>query len=178
MFVNELKEAFLRLVARESHNLLSLTRKTGVNNSTLNRLNASKASFENIPAKTIERLFPRMVVYFFPEDAPQRNEKRSEIQPNLSAAIREAIRRAGSQLALARSCGLSQGVISDYLYGRHKIENMTIGTFDKLFPDAKVDFFGEGPGMDTDAERMSLEYERRILALERKIFELEKQLDR
>ena len=73
MFVNELKEAFSRLVARESHNLLSLTRKTGVNNSTLNRLNASKASFENIPAKTIERLFPRMVVYFFPEDAPLEN---------------------------------------------------------------------------------------------------------
>ena len=68
-------------------------------------------------------------------------------------------------------------MISDYLYGRHKIENMTIGTFDKLFPNAKVDFFGEGPGMDTDTERMSLEYERRILALERKIFELEKQLD-
>ena len=71
MFVNELKEAFSRLVAREGHNLLAITRKTGVNNSTLNRLNASKASFENIPAKTIERLFPRMVVYFFPEDAPR-----------------------------------------------------------------------------------------------------------
>ena len=73
MFVNELKEAFSRLVARESHNLLAITRKTGVNNSTLNRLNAKKASFENIPAKTIERLFPRMVVYFFPEDAPRGN---------------------------------------------------------------------------------------------------------
>lgn len=77
MFVNELKEAFSRLVTRESNNLLAITRKTGVNNSTLNRLNASKASFENIPAKTIERLFPRMVVYFFPEDAPQGNENSS-----------------------------------------------------------------------------------------------------
>lgn len=99
------------------------------------------------------------------------------IQPKLSDAIREAIRRAGSQLALARNCGVSQGMISDYLYGRHKIENMTIGTFDKLFPDATVDFFGDGGGMNTDAERVSLEYEKRILALERKVFELEKQLD-
>ena len=99
------------------------------------------------------------------------------IQPNLSAAIREAIRRAGSQLALARSCGLSQGVISDYLYGRHKIENMTIGTFDKLFPSAATDFFGEGTDKSMDVERISLEYEKRILALERKIFELEKQLE-
>jgi hypothetical protein len=82
MFVNELKEAFSRLVARESHNLLAITRKTGVNNSTLNRLNASKASFENIPAKTIERLFPRMVVYFFPEDAPQWNDNLSEMRGN------------------------------------------------------------------------------------------------
>ena len=98
------------------------------------------------------------------------------ILPKLSDAIREAIRRAGSQLALARNCGVSQGMVSDYLYGRHKIENMTIGTFDKLFPGAEVNFFGEGT-MNTDAERVSLEYEKRILALERKIFELEKQLD-
>ena len=80
MFVDELKRAFFRLAQKESNNLLALTRKTGVNNSTLNRLNSHKANFENLPAKTIERLFPRMVVYFFPEDAP-RNEG------NVSGAI-------------------------------------------------------------------------------------------
>ena len=98
------------------------------------------------------------------------------IQDKIIDALREAIRRAGSQLALARRCGISQGMVSDYLYGRHKIENMTIGSFDKLFPNAAVDFFGEGPSMNMDVERAALEYEKRILALERQVFELEKKL--
>lgn len=71
MFVDELKEAFQRLLEQGNHNLLALTRKTGVNNSTLNRLNSQKADFENIPARTIQRLFPKMTVYFFPEDRPR-----------------------------------------------------------------------------------------------------------
>lgn len=70
MFVDELKSAFFRLVEKERRNLLSITRITGVNNSTLNRLYSNKAQFENIPAKTIERLFPHITVYFFPEDKP------------------------------------------------------------------------------------------------------------
>ena len=99
------------------------------------------------------------------------------IQHKITEAIREAIRRAGSQLALARQCGISQGMISDYLYGRHKIENMTIGTFDKIFPVAEVDFFDEMPKTSIEAERKNLEYEKKILSLERKVFELEKQID-
>ena len=99
------------------------------------------------------------------------------IQPKLIEAIREAIRRAGSQLALARKCGISQGMISDYLYGRHKIENMTIGTFDKIVPQADLDFFGEIPKTSIECERTNLEYEKKILSLERKVFELEKQID-
>ena len=71
MFVDELKEAFQRLLEHENNNLLALTRKTGVNNSTLNRLNSQKANFKNIPAQTIQRLFPKMTVYFFPEDRPR-----------------------------------------------------------------------------------------------------------
>ena len=70
MFVDELKIAFARLVSQEDHNLLSISRKSGVNNSTVNRLNSKKADFSNIPALTIQRLFPEMRVYFFRTDWP------------------------------------------------------------------------------------------------------------
>ena len=71
MFVDELKSAFARLVSLEEHNLLSISRKSGVNNSTVNRLNSKKADFSNIPALTIQRLFPEMRVYFFRTDYPR-----------------------------------------------------------------------------------------------------------
>lgn len=70
MFVDELKIAFARLVSQQEHNLLSISRKSGVNNSTVNRLNSKKADFSNIPALTIQRLFPEMRVYFFRSDWP------------------------------------------------------------------------------------------------------------
>ncbi|NCB09606.1 MAG: hypothetical protein EOM73_15795 [Bacteroidia bacterium] len=70
MYIDELKAAFYRLIEHEEHNIRSISRLTGVNNSTLNRLNSKKADFENIPAKTVQRLFPEMKVYFFRTDWP------------------------------------------------------------------------------------------------------------
>ena len=84
MFVDELKIAFERLVEKEKNNLLALTRNTGVNNSTVNRLHSQKADFGNLPALTIQRLFPKMKVYFFPEDYP---EKKIVVEGNNSGAI-------------------------------------------------------------------------------------------
>lgn len=65
MFVDELKKAFEERLRQEEHNIRALSRKSGVNNSTVNRLNSKKADFSNIPALTIQRLFPEMRVYFF-----------------------------------------------------------------------------------------------------------------
>ncbi len=70
MFVDELKIAFARLVSQEDHNLLSISRKAGVYNSTVNRLNSNYSDFSIIPALTIQRLFPEMRVYFFRSDWP------------------------------------------------------------------------------------------------------------
>lgn len=70
MFVDELKNAFERLVEKEKNNLLALTRNTGVNNSTVSRLHSRKADFHNLPALTVQRLFPEMKVFFFREDYP------------------------------------------------------------------------------------------------------------
>lgn len=70
MFVDELKNAFEQRLRQEEHNIRALERKTQVNYSTLNRLNSKKADFSNIPALTIQRLFPEMRVYFFRSDWP------------------------------------------------------------------------------------------------------------
>ncbi len=70
MFVDELKIAFERRLAQEDHNIRSLERKTQVNYSTLNRLHSQKAGFGNLPALTVQRLFPEMKVFFFREDYP------------------------------------------------------------------------------------------------------------
>lgn len=56
-------------------------------------------------------------------------------------ALKDACMRAGNQLELARQTGLSQGQISDYICGRRKIRNMTLGTFGKLFPELTISFF-------------------------------------
>ena len=57
------------------------------------------------------------------------------------AALKEACSRAGNQLGLANRSGLSQGQISDYLCGRRKIKNMTLGTLEKIFPELELSFF-------------------------------------
>ena len=64
------KAAYRKLLEREHLNILSLSRSTGVNYATANRLAQPKADFSNIPLSTIERLFPELKVYFFPDEAP------------------------------------------------------------------------------------------------------------
>lgn len=58
-------------------------------------------------------------------------------------ALREAYKRAGTQEALARIAGISQGRIADYLNGRYAISNMTVSTLLRLFPDMIIEFFGK-----------------------------------
>ena len=55
--------------------------------------------------------------------------------------LRKACERAGNQLELAKQSGLSQGQLSDYLCGRRKIRNMTLGTLEKLFPEIRIQFW-------------------------------------
>lgn len=59
----------------------------------------------------------------------------------VETALKEAVKRAGSQLRLAEQSGVSQGNINGFLNGKNKVENMTIGTFFRLFPEIEVNFF-------------------------------------
>ena len=67
------------------------------------------------------------------------------LEDKILQALKEACVRAGSQVELAKSTGLSQGQISDYLCGRRKIKNMTAGTIEKIFPLIEVKFFPDTP---------------------------------
>lgn len=57
-------------------------------------------------------------------------------------ALQEAYRRAGTQSALAKMAGVSQGRIADYLNMRCSVGNMTVKTLLQLFPEIVIDFFG------------------------------------
>ena len=67
-------------------------------------------------------------------------------EADVLAALQEAYRRAGTQSALAKCAGISQGRVADYLNGRYSVGNMSVSTLFKLFPEIRIDFFGESRG--------------------------------
>ena len=74
----------------------------------------------------------------------KKNVKRAKkmTENDIITALKEAIKRAGTQTALAQRVGLSQGTISDYLNGRCSVGTMTVTTMLRIFPDMVIDFFG------------------------------------
>ncbi len=64
--------------------------------------------------------------------------------------LKEACKRAGNQLELAKSAKMSQGQLSDYLCGRRKIKNMTLGTLEKLFPEMRLQLWQDTPDANVD----------------------------
>ena len=67
-------------------------------------------------------------------------------------ALRQAVRRAGSQRALAESARMTQSRISDYLNGRFRIGNITLNTLCRLFPGMRIRFFSPEKGACVDME--------------------------
>lgn len=53
-------------------------------------------------------------------------------------ALQKMCRKAGSQLALSQMTGTSHTAINNILNERSQIENVTIGTMRRLFPDMQV----------------------------------------
>ena len=50
------------------------------------------------------------------------------LKENFLIALREAVARSGSQKELAKSAGMTQSRISDYLTQRYDFDNITVGT--------------------------------------------------
>lgn len=63
------------------------------------------------------------------------------MQGKIIQAIKKNCEIHGGQVAYSKSSGVSQGQISDYICGRRKIENMPLGTLQKLFPEVEINFF-------------------------------------
>jgi len=56
-------------------------------------------------------------------------------------AIQKIIQKVGSLNRLAKSAGCSASVIHNVISGKSKVDNITIGTLHKLFPDFDIVFF-------------------------------------
>ena len=84
-------------------------------------------------------------------------------QEDFKKSLENAVKKAGSQTALAAARGMTQSQISDYLRGRFFIENITIGALYKLFPDAKIDL-----NVDREieqAEPLAISLEEQLISL-------------
>ena len=86
-------------------------------------------------------------------------------------ALREAIRRAGSQTELAKMSGMQQSRISDYLSERYDFDNITVGTLRKIFPELEIQYFSVHPiqekGMEQEIEKMVVEHFRHLSSSEK-----------
>ncbi len=95
----------------------------------------------------------------------------TEVQKLFLTALREAIRRAGSQTALAREAGMQQSRISDYLSERYDFNNITMGTLHRIFPELQIAYFrSAAPGeanMEEALEKQVLKHFRSLSAAEK-----------
>lgn len=70
------------------------------------------------------------------------------MQGKIIQAIKKNCEIHGGQVAYSKSSGVSQGQISDYICGRRKIDNMPLGTLQKLFPEIEINFFNDEEDVD------------------------------
>lgn len=56
-------------------------------------------------------------------------------------AMKEAIRRAGSQKNMAEATGIHQSRISDYANGNYDFSNLTVGSLIRLFPELDIVYY-------------------------------------
>ena len=94
-----------------------------------------------------------------------------ELKQNFLDALREAIHRAVSQTELAKSAGMQQSRISDYLSTRYEFDNITVGTLRKIFPELQLIYFiAKGPNqtdVEEELEKQVLSHFRRLDASEK-----------
>ena len=86
-------------------------------------------------------------------------------------ALRTLIANEGSQEAVAKKSGVQRSQLSDYVRDvpTRDIKNMTLGTFFKLFPDANIDFFGNGKQESSIPIAESFAMEERLLTYFRRL---------
>lgn len=78
----------------------------------------------------------------------------NSLKEDFLKALRDAIHRNGSQTKLAAVAGMQQSRISDYLSARYELDNITVGTLKKIFPEIHISYFPREENMElsTDVE--------------------------
>ena len=64
-----LKKSLQKAIDRAG-NMRKLAEDRGMDYSTINRFNSGENAIENMPIKTLSKLFPEITIYCFPEDIP------------------------------------------------------------------------------------------------------------
>lgn len=64
-----LKKSLKKAIDRAG-NMRKLSEERGMDYSTINRFNSGDNAVENMPVKTLVKLFPEVKIYCFPEDVP------------------------------------------------------------------------------------------------------------
>jgi transcriptional regulator with XRE-family HTH domain len=57
-------------------------------------------------------------------------------------AVRKAIELSGNEVKLGTKIGIDRAVINRIKNKKTPIDNITVGTLRKMFPDMQIDFFG------------------------------------
>ena len=90
-----------------------------------------------------------------------------KLRADFLIALREAVRRAGSQTELAKSAGMQQSRISADLSERYERDNISIGTLRTLFPE--LDGRSVLSGINGTKEDISDAIDSRLLTLFRRL---------
>lgn len=66
------------------------------------------------------------------------------MEKELDIALRERIRKVGSEPKLSKISGVAQPSINNIKNNRVAFDNIRMGTLRKLFPNMQIDFLGTG----------------------------------
>lgn len=102
-------------------------------------------------------------------------ERTKKLSAAFIAAMASAISTAGSQKALSERVGIHQSRISDYVNGNYDLNNITVGTLIKIFPELEIIYHAD-QRHSAGAEEVFDKMEKRILAMFRKLGDDEKVL--
>jgi transcriptional regulator with XRE-family HTH domain len=66
------------------------------------------------------------------------------VENKITEAVRQIISDTGSLTKFAKKSGLSTSVIHNILTGKSKVDNITLGTLRRMFPELQISFFKPG----------------------------------
>ena len=101
-------------------------------------------------------------------DDEQTKANAEKLAAGFSRAMADAVKRAGSQKALAEQTGIHQSRISDYVNANYDFCNLTVGTLIRLFPELDIIYHLSQDNGASDAKLVAT-IEKRMVAMFRRL---------